>query len=43
MALDHAQVRTAIDDLVARGTVVVTLVSDVPAATIPSDCSASSR
>ena len=31
MALDHPQVRAAIDDLVAAGTVVVTLVSDVPA------------
>jgi len=31
MALDHPQVRAAIDDLVAGGTVVVTLVSDVPA------------
>jgi LacI family transcriptional regulator len=31
MALDHAQVRAAIDDLVVHGTVVVTLVSDVPA------------
>jgi LacI family transcriptional regulator len=31
MALDHPQVRAAIDDLVAHGTVVVTLVSDVPA------------
>jgi len=30
MALDHPQVRAAIDDLVAHGTVVVTLVSDVP-------------
>jgi len=30
MALDHPQVRAAIDDLVASGTVVVTLVSDVP-------------
>ncbi len=30
MALDHPQVRAAIDDLVAAGTVVVTLVSDVP-------------
>jgi LacI family transcriptional regulator len=29
MALDHPQVRAAIDDLVAAGTVVVTLVSDV--------------
>ena len=31
MALDHPQVRAAIDDLVAHGTVVVTMVSDVPA------------
>ena len=31
MALDHPLVRAAIDDLVASGTVVVTLVSDVPA------------
>ncbi len=31
MALDHPQVRAAIDDLVAAGSVVVTLVSDVPA------------
>ena len=31
MALDHPLVRAAIDDLVAQGTVVVTLVSDVPA------------
>jgi LacI family transcriptional regulator len=31
MALDHPQVRAATDDLVAQGTVVVTLVSDVPA------------
>ncbi|HUL64739.1 MAG TPA: LacI family DNA-binding transcriptional regulator [Burkholderiaceae bacterium] len=31
MALDHPQVRAAIDDLVAHGTAVVTLVSDVPA------------
>src|SRR5450755_3221154 len=30
MALDHPQVRAAIDDLVATGSVVVTLVSDVP-------------
>jgi len=30
MALDHPQVRAAIDDLVAHGTLVVTLVSDVP-------------
>lgn len=30
MALDHPLVRAAIDDLVASGTVVVTLVSDVP-------------
>jgi len=30
MALDHPQVRAAIDDLVAHGSVVVTLVSDVP-------------
>jgi len=30
MALDHPQVRAAIDDLVVSGTVVVTLVSDVP-------------
>jgi len=30
MALDHPQVRAAIDDLVAAGTVVVTLVSDLP-------------
>ena len=30
MALDHPQVRAAIDDLVASGTLVVTLVSDVP-------------
>ena len=30
MALDHPQVRAAIDDLVAHGTVVVTMVSDVP-------------
>jgi LacI family transcriptional regulator len=30
MALDHPQVRAAIDDLVARGTEVITLVSDVP-------------
>ena len=30
MALDHPRVRAAIDDLVAHGTVVVTLVSDVP-------------
>jgi len=30
MALDHPHVRAAIDDLVASGTVVVTLVSDVP-------------
>ncbi|HTT12937.1 MAG TPA: LacI family DNA-binding transcriptional regulator [Burkholderiaceae bacterium] len=30
MALDHPQVRAAIDDLVAHGTIVVTLVSDVP-------------
>jgi LacI family transcriptional regulator len=31
MALDHPLVRAAIDDLVAHGTVVITLVSDVPA------------
>jgi LacI family transcriptional regulator len=31
MALDHPLVRAAIDDLVAQGIVVVTLVSDVPA------------
>jgi LacI family transcriptional regulator len=31
MALDHPRVRAAIDDLVEQGTVVVTLVSDVPA------------
>ena len=31
MALDHPLVRAAIDNLVAEGTVVVTLVSDVPA------------
>jgi LacI family transcriptional regulator len=31
MALDHPRVRAAIDELVAAGTVVVTLVSDVPA------------
>jgi LacI family transcriptional regulator len=30
MGLDHPLVRAAIDDLVAHGTVVVTLVSDVP-------------
>lgn len=30
MALDHPLVRAAIDDLVEQGTVVVTLVSDVP-------------
>jgi len=30
MALDHPLVRAAIDDLVAHGTVVVTMVSDVP-------------
>jgi LacI family transcriptional regulator len=30
MALDHPQVRAAIDDLVAHGTEVITLVSDVP-------------
>jgi LacI family transcriptional regulator len=30
MALDHPQVRAAIDDLVEQGTVVVTMVSDVP-------------
>jgi len=30
MALDHPQVRAAIDDLVAGGTLVITLVSDVP-------------
>ena len=30
MALDHPQVRAAIDDLVVRGTEVITLVSDVP-------------
>jgi LacI family transcriptional regulator len=30
MGVDHPQVRAAIDDLVARGTVVLTLVSDVP-------------
>jgi LacI family transcriptional regulator len=30
MALDHPQVRAAIDDLVAHGSVVVTMVSDVP-------------
>ena len=30
MALDHARVRAAIDDLAASGMVVVTLVSDVP-------------
>lgn len=30
VALDHPLVRAAIDDLVERGTVVVTLVSDVP-------------
>jgi LacI family transcriptional regulator len=30
MALDHPRVRAAIDDLVEQGTVVVTLVSDVP-------------
>src|SRR5258706_2345717 len=30
MALDHPLVRAAIDDLVAAGTAVVTLVSDVP-------------
>jgi LacI family transcriptional regulator len=30
MALDHPQVRAAIDDLEAAGTTVVTLVSDVP-------------
>ncbi|MBX3607289.1 MAG: substrate-binding domain-containing protein [Piscinibacter sp.] len=32
MALDHPLVRAAIDDLAAHGTVVVTLVSDVPTA-----------
>jgi len=32
MALDHPLVRGAIDDLVEQGTVVVTLVSDVPGA-----------
>src|SRR5947209_6603200 len=31
VALDHPRVRAAIDDLVARGIAVVTLVSDVPA------------
>ena len=31
MALDHPLVRAAIDELVDAGTVVVTLVSDVPA------------
>lgn len=31
MGLDHPRVRAAIDDLVAHGVVVVTLVSDVPA------------
>ncbi len=31
VALDHQSVRAAIDDLVAEGTYVVTLVSDVPA------------
>jgi LacI family transcriptional regulator len=31
MGLDHPLVRAAIDDLVAHGTVVITLVSDVPA------------
>ena len=31
VALDHQRVRAAIDDLVASGTYVVTLVSDVPA------------
>ncbi len=31
VALDHPSVRAAIDDLVANGTYVVTLVSDVPA------------
>ena len=30
VALDHPRVRAAIDDLTARGTTVVTLVSDVP-------------
>ncbi len=30
VAVDHPRVRAAIDDLVARGTAVVTLVSDVP-------------
>jgi LacI family transcriptional regulator len=30
VALDHPQVRAAIDDLVAQGTEVITLVSDVP-------------
>lgn len=30
VALDHPRVRVAIDDLTARGTAVVTLVSDVP-------------
>ena len=30
MALDHPQVRAAIDDLVDQGTLVITLVSDVP-------------
>ena len=30
IALDHARVRAAIDDLAARGTAVVTLVSDAP-------------
>jgi LacI family transcriptional regulator len=30
MALDHPQVRAAIDDLIAHGVAVVTLVSDVP-------------
>ena len=30
VALDHQSVRAAIDDLVAGGTFVVTLVSDVP-------------
>ena len=36
VALDHQSVRAAIDDLVAAGTYVVTLVSDVPELASPS-------
>ena len=38
VALDHQSVRAAIDDLVAGGACVVTLVSDVPGIAAPSLC-----